>query len=132
MRIILLLLLEWSFDNSGIAEDIGRQLLVYGRRISPAEFVKRLDQIDHCNDGYFLGVVYDLVENRFDCLGILRLSGHDSDEVRRVAQKHLMGKPVTMTGVGMVQNVMQLSEVQKLAQWSAAAGARTAAAGSRH
>ncbi|EER01018.1 conserved hypothetical protein [Perkinsus marinus ATCC 50983] len=82
----------------GIAEDIGRQLLVYGRRISPAEFVKRLDQIDHY-------------------------------EVRRVAQKHLMGKPVTMTGVGMVQNVMQLSEVQKLAQWSAAAGARTAAAG---
>ncbi|KAF4728216.1 mitochondrial processing peptidase beta subunit, partial [Perkinsus olseni] len=34
-------------DTTGVAEDIGRQLLVYGRRISPAEFVKRLDQIDH-------------------------------------------------------------------------------------
>ncbi|KAF4743578.1 mitochondrial processing peptidase beta subunit, partial [Perkinsus olseni] len=74
-------------DTTGVAEDIGRQLLVYGRRISPAEFVKRLDQIDHY-------------------------------EVRRVAQKYLLSKPVTMTGVGMVQNVMQLPEVQKLAKWT--------------
>ncbi|KAF4659229.1 mitochondrial processing peptidase beta subunit [Perkinsus chesapeaki] len=76
-------------DTTGVAEDIGRQLLVYGRRISPAEFVKRLDQIDHY-------------------------------EIRRVAQKYLLNKPVTMTGVGMVQNVMQLSEVQKLAHWQGA------------
>ena len=33
-------------DPTGIAEDVGRQLLVYGRHISPAEFVERLDKID--------------------------------------------------------------------------------------
>ncbi len=33
-------------DPTGVAEDIGRQLLVYNRRLSPAEFVQRLDKID--------------------------------------------------------------------------------------
>ena len=33
-------------DPTGVAEDIGRQLLVYNRRVSPAEFVERLDKID--------------------------------------------------------------------------------------
>ena len=33
-------------DPTGVAEDIGRQLLVYNRRLSPAEFVERLDKID--------------------------------------------------------------------------------------
>ncbi|KAF4662274.1 mitochondrial processing peptidase beta subunit [Perkinsus olseni] len=36
-----------GLDNTtGVAEDIGRQILAYGRRLSPAEFVERLDQID--------------------------------------------------------------------------------------
>ncbi|KAF4658310.1 mitochondrial processing peptidase beta subunit [Perkinsus chesapeaki] len=36
-----------GLDNTtGVAEDIGRQILAYGRRVSPAEFVERLDQID--------------------------------------------------------------------------------------
>ena len=33
-------------DTQSLAEDIGRQLLVYGRRMSPAEFIHRLDKID--------------------------------------------------------------------------------------
>jgi mitochondrial-processing peptidase subunit beta len=33
-------------DTTTLAEDMGRQLLVYGRRMNPAEFIHRLDMID--------------------------------------------------------------------------------------
>ena len=33
-------------DSTALAEDMGRQLLVYGRRMTPAEFIYRLDKID--------------------------------------------------------------------------------------
>ena len=33
-------------DTTTLAEDMGRQLLVYGRRMTPAEFIHRLDKID--------------------------------------------------------------------------------------
>jgi processing peptidase subunit beta len=33
-------------DSSAVAEDIGRQLLTYGRRMSPAELFARVDAVD--------------------------------------------------------------------------------------
>jgi mitochondrial-processing peptidase subunit beta len=33
-------------DSTVLMEDLGRQLLVYGRRMEPTEFIKRLDAID--------------------------------------------------------------------------------------
>eukprot|EP00389_Voromonas_pontica_P000549 GDKH01000810.1.p1 GENE.GDKH01000810.1~~GDKH01000810.1.p1 ORF type:complete len:113 (-),score=31.13 GDKH01000810.1:337-675(-) len=33
-------------NNTTLAEDIGRNMLNYGRRVSPAEFMKRIDAID--------------------------------------------------------------------------------------
>ena len=121
-----------SLDNTiAIAEDIGRQLLVYGRRLSYEEIDERLRAISVGEEARAIAVLPHRpvqftaqsgcschVWLQYVCGGIM--SGTPPvfppkvEEVHRVARQYLWKQEVAVTALGPINDMPTLDEIRRL------------------
>ncbi|CAI5527888.1 unnamed protein product [Closterium sp. Naga37s-1] len=82
--------------SSAVAEDIGRQLITYGRRIPLAEMFARIDAVD-------ADTVKRVAERFLMDRMFARIDAVDAETVKRVAERFLLDRDVAVAAIGPTQ-----------------------------